>query len=357
MSAKRFLIINTYGIGDVLFTVPMIKNIKVNVPDAFIGYIANRRTTPLLENLPQINHVTTYDRDEFKAVADHSKLEFFKLLQKIKNEIQMENYDVVFDFSMTWYAGFFCQLAGIKQRVGLNYKNRSPFLTKKVVLHGFEGRHVTQYYLDLLRCMNFIVVPQTMEISLVAKATAWVENFLQEAHLSTKRLVVLFPGGGESWGQDAKFKRWPAGKYAQLITRIRQHFNVNIVLMGNKQEESLCKEIQSLVKWPLVDICGATDLLQTLAFLKKSCLAVVNDGGPLHMAVAAGIKTVSVFGPVGEVVYGPYSFSINDHRIVTSSVACRPCYYNFRRASCEHISCIKNVEVNDVFEAVKDLLT
>lgn len=355
--AKRFLIINTFGIGDVLFTVPLIKNIKANIPDAYIGYISNRRTAPLLESLPQINQVIVYDRNEFKVVSDRSRLEFLQLILKTKTEIQQGHYDIVFDFSMTWYAGFYCWLAGIKQRVGLNYKNRSIFLTKKVLFSGYEGRHVAQYYQGLLGAVNFHISPQSMDIAVAPEGCLWAEKFLQDANFLQARWIAVFPGGGESWGPDAKFKRWPAEKYAQLITKIMADFNVNIILLGNHAEESLCKEIQSLVKCPLFNACGKTNLLQTLAILKKSFLALVNDGGPLHMAVAAGIKTVSVFGPVDEKVYGPYAGVPGQHRVVTSSIACRPCYRNFRRAACEHISCVKNVEVGDVFNAVQNSLT
>ncbi len=352
---KRFLIINPYGIGDVLFTVPLIKNIKANVPDAFIGYVANRRAAPLLEEWPAIDKVTIYDRDEYKAVSDRSKLKFLKLLHKTRKELAAEKYDMVFDLSLTWYAGFYCRLAGIKERVGLNYKNRSPFLTKKKFLGGFEGRHVAEFYLDLLRLTGFTVQPQSMSIPVPASYDLWAEEFLRAANLSTENLVVICPGGGASWGKDAAFKRWPAAQYAELTQRVIADFHADVILMGNQAEESLCKEIQSLVKWPLFNACGTTNLLQTMAILKKSRLAVVNDGGLLHMAVAAGTRTVSIFGPVDEKVYGPYSNG--PHRVVTNPVACRPCYRNFRRAACEHIRCLQGVAVEGVFSAVKDLIT
>ena len=195
-TAKRFLIVNTFGIGDVLFTVPLIKNILANVPDAYIGYIANRRTAPLLESLPQINQVIVYDRNEFKVVSDRSRWEFLQLIQKTKDEIRQGQYDMIFDLSMTWYAGFYCWLAGIKQRVGLNYKNRSAFLTKKVLLSGYEGRHVAQYYQELLRVVNFRISPQSMEIVVASEGCLWAEKFLQDANFSQARWIAVFPGGG-----------------------------------------------------------------------------------------------------------------------------------------------------------------
>lgn len=355
MNKKRFLIINPYGIGDVLFTVPMIKNLKANVPDAFIGYVANRRTAGLLQNLSEIDRVTIYDRDEFKTVWDRSYLGYFKLLNNTLSEIRDPKYDICFDLSMTGYASFYCLLAGIPERVGLNFRDRSPFLTRKIPFNGYEGRHVAEYYLDLLRETGFSVRPYSMEVPVAAMDEDWAARFLKETGVTANRVAAVVPGGGESWGAEARYKRWPVEKYAKLVRRMIEHFNLQVVLLGNAKEESLCKELAGLVKYPVFSASGATTLGQTMAILKKCNFAVVNDGGPLHMAVAAGTRTVSIFGPVDENVYGPYP--ANGHKVVTHSIACRPCYRKFRRAACEHISCLSGVEVEDVFQRVKEILS
>ena len=94
------------------------------------------------------------------------------------------------------------------------------------------------------------------------------------------------------------------------------------------------------------NLCGKTTLGQTAAMLRLADLAIMNDGGPLHMAVAVGAKTVSIFGPVDDRVYGPYPPA--GHKVVAAPVACRPCYRRFRRAQCDHVSCLKQIEVEDV---------
>ncbi len=350
MSYQRFLIINPFGIGDVLFTVPLIKNIRANVPDAVISYVANRRTAPLLENLSEINKVIVYDRDEFKAVSDKSRFAYLKLLKDTLAEIRATHSDIAFDLSMTGYASFYCQLAGIKERIGYNYKNRSPFLTRKIPFTGYEGRHVSEYYLNLCKELGFNVQDFSMEVPIKTKDHLWAHDFLQKLGLGERKTIAIFPGGGESWGKDASIKRWPVHKYADLVKKVVEDFKVQVILLGNSKEESLCKEIQSLVKYPIFTACGVTTLGQTMAILAKCSLAVVNDRGPLHLAVASGIKTVSIFGPVDEKVYGPYPST--GHRIVTNPIACRPCYRRFRRAQCAHISCLSGIEIGEVFKVI-----
>jgi ADP-heptose:LPS heptosyltransferase len=105
----------------------------------------------------------------------------------------------------------------------------------------------------------------------------------------------------------------------------------------------------------VVSLVGNTTIGQYLALLSRCHLVVMNDGGPLHMAVAAGTKTVSLIGPVDEHVYGPYP--VNGHQIVTTPIACRPCYRQFRRADCEHIGCLAQIQVDDVFKKAENILT
>jgi glycosyltransferase involved in cell wall biosynthesis len=68
------------------------------------------------------------------------------------------------------------------------------------------------------------------------------------------------------------------------------------------------------------------------------------------MAVGVGAKVVSIFGPVDEKVYGP--FDMEDHFIITSEVECRPCYKKFRLKNCNTYECIKDIEVDKVFDVV-----
>ena len=65
MSVKKILIINTFGIGDVLFTTPMISNLRLAYPECTIAYLANRRTADFLKFNPDIYQVFVYERDEF----------------------------------------------------------------------------------------------------------------------------------------------------------------------------------------------------------------------------------------------------------------------------------------------------
>jgi len=351
---NRILIINPFGIGDVLFTTPMIANLKRAYPQAYIAYISNRRTEEFLRLNPKIDHVLVYERDEFHAIRYNPIRLLGKWFSLIK-EISDQRCDAVFDLSFNRMFGALCWICGIPKRIGYDYRRRGMFLNHKATLKGYEGRHVIEYYLDLLRWVGVDTSQKTMEMPVAREHEDWAKQWLKDKGIADRKLVAIVPGGGQSWGGRAVKKRWPAEKYAQLTDKIVAEGSAAVILMGDSREEPLCREVAALVHSPVYSAVGQTSLTQMAALFKQCRLAVVNDGGPLHVAVASGTKTVSIFGPVDEVVYGPYPPSA-DHQVVTKGLACQPCYRKFFLALCGHISCLRDLSLDDVYRKVKSAL-
>jgi lipopolysaccharide heptosyltransferase II len=352
---QKILIINTFGIGDVLFTTPMVRNLKTSLPGVSISYIGNRRTAPILERHPDIDRVFVYERDEFYAIYKKSKLEYFKHGRAFLRDIKNEKFDCVFDLSLQGSFGFFMWLIGIPRRIGFNYKNRNPFLTQKIPFKGYENKPVVEYYLDLLESMGVKSEHKYMSIPISTEERTWAKNILQQQCLAQRNpLIALVPGGGASWGNDSKYKRWGTENYAKLADKIIEKSHAAIILMGDNKEEDLCAQVVRLMKTRPFNLCGQTTIGQMAAVFQQCQMAIVNDGGPLHIAVAAGTKTVSIFGPVDDQVYGPYP--PESHLTITKKIACRPCYRRFRRAQCDHVSCLTTLSVDEVFRKVEGVL-
>ena len=55
-----------------------------------------------------------------------------------------------------------------------------------------------------------------------------------------------------------------------------------------------------------VDLTGKVDLLTAYAALKRADLFIGNDSGLMHIAAAAGIPTIGLFGPSDERRYAPW---------------------------------------------------
>ena len=352
---KKILIANVFGIGDVLFTLPLIEHLKSCDPNIEIGYLCNKRTKELLEMNSDIHRVFVYERDDFQACYKESKMKFLGKIKEILLSIKEEKYDMCLDVSLSGYTSFFSWVIGIKHRVGFDYKGRGVFLSHRIPFVGFENEHVVEHYLKLLEQIGLKTHKSNMLLNIDNNNVMESERLLNELGVSLKdKIIGLVPGGGASWGKDAKYKQWSCENYAKLADKIVEKLSATIILLGGKTDQPICEKVSSLMKNRSFTACGKTSIMQFVALAKKTSLMIVNDGGPLHLAVAAGSKTVSIFGPVDENVYGPYPKE--NHVVITNSIACRPCYRRFRRASCEHISCLNGITVDQVFSEVSNAL-
>ena len=350
---RKVLIINPFGIGDVLFTTPMISNLKLHNPGIHIGYICNRRAEGVLRTNTKVNQIYIFERDEFQKVYQQSKWRFLKKVWELISLIKAERYDAVLDVSLNLNFGFMGWVLGIPYRVGFNYKRRGLFLNQKIKIRGFEGKHVVDCYLELLSKLSIPVVEKKLQLNISSRDQQWAQEYIQKEEIKgDERLVVMMPGGGASWGKEARFKRWSPESYAKLADKMIENLGAAIILVGDQSEKDLCLEVEKWMMHPVQILCGQTTVSRLAALMAKTRITIVNDGGPLHIAVAAGARTASIFGPVDEKVYGPYPR--DGHLVFKKELACRPCYRQFRRAKCDHVSCLSALTVDEVYQSIKN---
>lgn len=352
---QKILIINIFGIGDVLFTTPLLTNLKTQFPNLSVGYLCNRRAQDVLKNNPCVDKIFIYERDEFHKVYQQSKFLYWKKMFELRQQIRKEQYDAVIDVSLNSFMSFLSWWAGIRRRIGLNYKNRSFLLNKKLTLKRYEGRHVVEYYLDILKELGISTEAKDLKVHWIKEDTRWCEEFFAKEGLAAKKpFIGLIPGGGASWGKEARFKHWPAESYAKLADKLFEKFGLEVILMGDSEETDLCCQVADLTRHKPRMAAGKTSLPELAALLSCCQFVILNDGGPLHIAVAAGTKTISIFGPVDEAVYGPYP--ADGHKVIKKNLPCQPCYRQFRRAACEHISCLNSITPEEVLKEAEKML-
>ncbi len=355
---KSILVINPFGIGDVIFSTPLLRNIQLNFPDAKIYYLCNKRSAALIKIHPLISKIFIYERDEF---VEASKKSFFLGLLKywrFVRELRKERIDCVLDLSLNTQFGFFAFLAGIKSRYGLDYKKRAFFLTNKIEITGFNGKHVADYYLDVLKMLNVPIKRCNLEVYTDSRSAKWAESFLKEKGILAKQLVIgIAPCGGESFGKDNYLRRWPGEKFSQLIDKLNDtHDSVIFIFAGPKEKQDVLAITNALQHKNKVFDFSENSLEETVSLVKRCDLFISNDSGLLRFADGLNKKIVAFYGPIDEKVYGPY---LADERsiIMKKDLSCRPCYRNFRLQPCNRDrECLKSISVEEVFEAAEKLL-
>lgn len=354
---ENILVINPFGIGDVLFSTPLIRNLRFYYPDAFIAVVAQKQVTPVLENNPSIDKIIPFSRGDFKILSNKSKLRAMGLLFRTLSQIRRAKFDLCIDLSLEHRYSLFLKLLGIKQRIGFNYKQRGRFLTQRINIDGFQDKHVTEYHLELLKFLNKQAKFYQAELFLKQGEKDWAEEFLKQFQVSRQDLLVgIIPGGGASWGKKADYLQWPYESFAKVCDELSRIPHLKVILLGSPTDVKICQSIARFLKQEPIEAFGKTNLRQFIALIDKCQLIICNDTGPLHISAALAKRIIYFCGPVDERVYGAYP-ARPERVVMKKDFPCRPCYRNFHVPECDYqLRCLRVITPEEVITQAKRLI-
>ena len=133
------------------------------------------------------------------------------------------------------------------------------------------------------------------------------------AHDAAARRLV--PAGGPvlAVGPTANWigKQWRAERFVALIARLTGTDGIlpggRVALLGAAGERpAAAPVIEAVPAARRIDLVGRVDLLTAFACLRRCAFYVGNDSGLMHLAAAAGVPTLGLFGPSREAHYAPW---------------------------------------------------
>jgi len=147
--------------------------------------------------------------------------------------------------------------------------------------------------------------PVAPNIWIRAEHEAAARELLQHSSPENGPLIAMAPTA--NWGG----KEWPVQRFATLCQRLAAPGglaeNGTFVILSAPDEAARAGKLLDLVGGlPVIDLRGKTDLLTAYACLERTALFIGNDSALMHLAAAAGIPTLGLFGPSLDEVYGPW---------------------------------------------------
>ena len=341
-----------------LFSTPLVRALRQAFPTGHLAYLCNRRTEQVLAHNPHLNELFVYEKDEAVRLWRIAPWQGLRYLGRLLARIRRSQFDYALDLSLGERYAFILKCLGLRRRIGFDYHRRGRFLTDRLPIDGYHNDHVVAYYRRLLRFVGVVLVDASLELHVSREDERWAAQWIKERGLDGSEPVVgVVPAGGVSWGADAPFRRWSLQGFAAVADTLIERYHARVILFGEKMDTALCQTVAQRMNRSVINLSGQTTLGQFVSLLGRLGLIICNDGGPLHIAVSQGVKTVSIFGPVDPIVYGPYGPATR-HRVVTKVLPCRPCYHHFKLPPCPYNrACLNEVTVEDVLAAVDEMLT
>jgi ADP-heptose:LPS heptosyltransferase len=106
-------------------------------------------------------------------------------------------------------------------------------------------------------------------------------------------------------------KTWPAEHFAEIGRKLLDAGGScegwRVAIFGGMADaEASAPIVESLAEHRPITLFGQTDLLTVYAALSRCQAFIGNDSGLSHLAAAAGLPTLAVFGPTDPVCYRPW---------------------------------------------------
>ncbi|HYS77624.1 MAG TPA: glycosyltransferase family 9 protein [Candidatus Dormibacteraeota bacterium] len=147
------------------------------------------------------------------------------------------------------------------------------------------------------------------------------------------------PAGTVHPGGHYPTQRWSPECFAELITLLTGRTGAACVVIAGPAEQDLCLRVCAATPDALTP--GPTSVREMMALVASCDLFIGNNSGPLHVASALGLPTVSVMGPTDPLRFAPRGAA---DRVVRRDLPCSPC----RRARCWHHTCLRSISPEEV---------
>ena len=280
---KRFLLVRTDRIGDTVLTLPAVTALRENYPNAFISFLAQDYTAPLIEQYDGIDLLLTYEPE-----GRHSG---WKGLFRLRNQLENLNFDVVLLFYPKPELALALRLARIPLRIGTGFRWYSFLMNKRIYEHRKDCiKHESEYNLSLL---DSLLNEQTKQPKYKFKKwspESWWEEFSRELNFS--EYAIVHPGNGSS------APNLNAEQYILIIRLLLENTCWSVLLTGISAEEKLVSELAAVFPEERVKkAAGRFSLAELFSVIRNSSLLITSSTGPLHMANAVDTPLLGFFCP------------------------------------------------------------
>ena len=260
-------------IGDFVTTLPLFYVIKKAHPKAKIYALVSKINIELAQEVDFIDAVILYDKNHF-----------WQTLKRIRQAKINVSISAFIDTQLGWLLF----LSGVKKRIAPATKIAQLLFNQTLKQRRSKvEKPEFQYNLDLAKVLDKNI---KLDFSPPLLKLAKDQSFRQKNQLENKKIVLFHPGyGGSSEGN------LPLKAYLKLAQTASKMNNIQVVWTFGPDDLKTKEKIQLLIDTKMI-IYQPKTLLDFCDLINDSELLVSTSTGPMHLAGALNIKSISFFG-------------------------------------------------------------
>lgn len=333
----RLLVIQTAFLGDAVLTTPLLGALRERFPKAQISVLCTPEVAEVFSRHPSVSEVILFDKRQ-KQKSLRSRWSLIK-------ELRRKRFDLAVIPHRSLTSALLGAMAGIPRRIGFSSSQGRWLLTDAVPFRW--GVHDVDRNLSLLTPLG---VPE-------ATGQLWLRPEPQVSEAIVGRLekagvrrgdFLLGINAGSVWAT----KRWLPERFAEVADRAIRELGAKVLFIGGPKDKPVMDVVLSKMKEKPINWVGETNLRELIAAVFRCSAFLTNDSGPMHIAVAAQVPTVAIFGPTTrELGFFPYG---TGHKVIEKELECRPCgLHGAKACPLGHFECMKSITTSEVFDSIR----
>ena len=329
---KKFLVIQTAFIGDVVLATALVEKLIKFFPDAQIDFLCRKGNESLLANNTHLHEVLVWNKKE------HKTRNLFNMIKMIR----ATKYDRVINLQRFFSTGLITIFSGARTTVGFD-KNPLSFLFSKKVKHIISTQSPFKHEVER---NNDLIKDFTDEVFCHPKLYPSAKDIDTTRPYTNEPYVTMSPSS--VWFT----KQFPFEKWLELINAFPAGYR--IYLLGGKENAEECDHLAALSTNKKVSVlAGQLSFLQSAALMQTAQMNYVNDSAPLHFASAVNAPVTAIFcSTVRDFGFTPLS----DRSFIVETpvvLPCRPCGLHGKKACpLKHFKCGYGIEIKQVLDTL-----
>lgn len=307
----RILFVRLSSFGDVVFALPAAKALRTALPGARLAWAIEGPLAPLLVGAPYVDEILVADTRAWRnsLLGRRTREEIEDFLRRGRGFVP----DLIVDAQGLFKSALVTAAIPARRKVGFGFRTATErinclFTNERVDVDRAARPHVLDQMLALAEHVTgksgFERTPDVRH--LVDKEDPVVDSWLDQ--MSSQRFAVLQPFSSKV------NKEWGATDVIAFSERLARD-GIQPVLRWGPGEESRAEELLTLSKQsssspsssslspsisssslPLL-LAPPTTPASSARLAARAALFVGADTGPTHLAAAAGVPTLALFGP------------------------------------------------------------